>query len=84
MSAACITVSNGIPSRSAASRSWRMWKVVQTVPSPRGRGGQHEAIQAAGMIDPHREACATTGAWSVRPSNHGITWTGTWWMWVAR
>jgi hypothetical protein len=24
-------------------------------------------LQAAGMIDPRREACATTEAWSVRP-----------------
>ncbi len=35
-------------------------------------------LQAAGMIDPHRDACATTGAWSARPSTHGITCTGTW------
>jgi hypothetical protein len=36
------------------------------------------------MIDPHREACTTIGARSVRPSTHGITWTGTWWRWSAR
>jgi hypothetical protein len=51
-----------------------------TPPSPRARAASMK-LQAAGMIDPHREACTTTGAWSVRPSTHGITWTGTWWMW---
>jgi hypothetical protein len=83
MSAACITASNGIPSSSAASRSGRRWKVVRTLPSPRARAASMK-LQAPGMIDLHREACTTTGAWSVRPSTHGITWTGTWWMWSAR
>jgi hypothetical protein len=41
-------------------------------------------LQAAGMIDPHRDACTTTGAWSVRPSTQGITCTGTWWICSAR
>jgi hypothetical protein len=34
-------------------------------------GAASMKLQAAGMIDPHREACTTTGAWSVRPSSKG-------------
>src|SRR5215208_4316667 len=58
-----MTSSNGIPRISAASRSWRRWKVVQTLPRPRARAASMK-LQAAGMIDPQREAWATTGAWS--------------------
>src|SRR6266508_5283661 len=68
---------------SAASRSCRRWKVVHTVPRPRARAASMK-LHAAGMIDAQREACTPAGAPSVLPSTHGMTCTGTWWMWSAR
>src|SRR5581483_189246 len=83
MSATCVTSSYGMPRISAASRSCMRWNVVHTVPSPRARAASMND-HAAGMIEPNIEATSGFDFPSYRPMTHGITCTGTSWMWSAR
>ena len=73
--ATCVTPS-GMPSSSAAARSFDRWAVVHTVPSPRERSARTK-LHAAGRIDPKVDATAVRLSPSSRRSTHGITSTGT-------
>src|SRR5712691_10359184 len=78
ISAACVYRSNGMPRRSATSRSYRRCSVVQAVPSPRARAASMK-LQAAGRIEPYRPAISRleTPGRCTRPSMQGMTITGT-------
>ena len=73
---ACMCVSYGMPSRSAASRSRCRCSVVHAEPRPRERRASMK-LHTAGRIDPQRLAWSKIEPWSVRPATTGTTSTGT-------
>jgi 4-aminobutyrate aminotransferase len=75
VSTVCTTVSYGMPSTSATSRSFRVWSVVHAVPRPRARAASMK-LHMAGRMLPIAEAWTSEGWPSKRPSVHPMTRTG--------
>ena len=73
-----MTLSNGMPSSSATSRSpsFIRWMVVHADPRPRSRSASMK-LHTAGSSDPQPDAPTRTEASSRRPQRHGITSSGT-------